>query len=357
MLLEIENVHKRYERQEVLRGLSLGVEHGEIVCLLGASGSGKTTLLRIVAGLERADAGRVLFEGRPADAPGMSPVPPEKRALGMVFQDYALWPHLSAIENVALPLRARDRRDAFRQALRMLERVGLGGFAQRHPHELSGGQQQRVALARALAVHPKLLLCDEPLSSLDAGLRDEMRDLIAEVVREHGLSAVTITHDRREAMALGDRVGVVGAGRLLQIDSPRNLWHRPRCEAVARATGAFGPWPARITQTGLQAPWGLCHYHAGGADLPSDGRASLYLRPSALRRLEPAPSGHWSARARVLGSAVTGEGVELRCDLHGVTLSLPAAEPLPAGATVALAVDPAHSLLYPPETEPESLSA
>ena len=355
--LQIIEAHKRFGDHAALRGVSLEIGTGEIVCLLGASGSGKTTLLRLVAGLERLDRGSLRIAGNVVDTPGSRALAPEDRGLGMVFQDYALWPHLSAIENVALPLRARNRRDAFRQALRMLERVGLGGFAQRHPHELSGGQQQRVALARALAVQPKLLLCDEPLSSLDAGLRDEMRDLIAEVVREHGLSAVTITHDRREAMALGDRVGVVGAGRLLQIDSPRNLWHRPRCEAVARATGAFGPWPARITQTGLQAPWGLCHYNAGGADLPSDSRASLYLRPSALRRLEPAPSGHWSARARVLGSAVTGEGVELRCDLHGVTLSLPAAEPLPAGAAVALAVDPAHSLLYPSETEPESLSA
>ncbi|MDA8363074.1 MAG: ABC transporter ATP-binding protein [Gammaproteobacteria bacterium] len=343
-LLQIEAVHKRYGQYAALCGLTLNVGRGEIVCLLGASGSGKTTLLRLVAGLDRVDSGRIVLDGVLVDAPGAAGLPPEKRRLGMVFQDYALWPHLTALENVALPLRARHGRDARSQARRMLERVGLEGFAGRCPHELSGGQQQRVALARALAVRPRLLLCDEPLSSLDAGLREELRDLIGNVVREHGLSALTITHDRREALALADRVGVIQAGRLLQIDPPRELWHRPNCEAVARFTDAFGPWPVQLDSGRLQAPWGACELDSR-RDL-ADGLAQLYLRGAALRRLEPLERAAWPARARVLGSIITGDGVELRCDLHGVTLSLPASEALPVGAELALAVDPAQSLLY-----------
>ena len=355
-LLEIDAVHKRYGHHDALRGLSLKVHRGEIVCLLGASGSGKTTLLRLVAGLERVDRGRIVLDGAVVDAPGTPGLPSEKRRLGMVFQDYALWPHMTALENVALPLRARSGRDARAQALRMLERVGLKGFEERRPHELSGGQQQRVALARALAVRPRLLLCDEPLSSLDAGLREELRELIGSVVREHGLSALTITHDRREALALADRVGVMEAGRLLQIDTPRELWRHPHCEAVARFTDAFGPWTVRIENGILHAPWGACRLQSGPEKMPPTGNGHLYLRARALR-FESAANGSWPAHARVLGSVVTGDGVELRCDLHGVTLRMPATEAPPAGAKLVLAIDPAQSLLYPTETDQESLSA
>ena len=355
-LLEIDAVRKRYGHHDALRGLSLKVHRGEIVCLLGASGSGKTTLLRLVAGLERVDRGRIVLDGAVVDAPGTPGLPSEKRRLGMVFQDYALWPHMTALENVALPLRARSGRDVRAQALRMLERVGLKGLEERRPHELSGGQQQRVALARALAVRQRLLLCDEPLSNLDAGLREELRELIGSVVREHGLSALTITHDRREALALADRVGVMEAGRLLQIDAPRELWRRPHCEAVARFTDAFGPWTVRLENGILHAPWGACRLQPGPEKMPPTGSGHLYLRARALR-FESAANGSWTAHARVLGSVVTGDGVELRCDLHGVTLRMPATEAPPAGAKLVLAIDPAQSLLYPTETDQESPSA
>ncbi len=351
-LLQIDAVHKRYGEHNALRGLTLDVAQGEIVCLLGASGSGKTTLLRLVAGLERVDSGSIKLGGAVVDAPGKPSLPPEKRHLGMVFQDYALWPNLTVLENVTLPLRVREGRGADGKARRMLERVGLGGYEERRPHELSGGQQQRVALARALAVHPRLLLCDEPLSSLDAGLREELRELIGSVVREHGLSALTITHDRREALALADRVGVIQGGRLLQLDAPRELWRHPNCEAVAQFTDAFGPWPVELKSGRLHAPWGACELGSRAENL-SSGKAHLYLRAPALRRYDPARQADWPARARVLGSIVTGDGVELRCDLHGVTLSLPVDEPLPAGIELTLAVDPAQSLLYPPETREE----
>ncbi len=237
-LLHIDHVHKHFGAHHALRDLSLDIGHGEFVCLLGASGSGKTTLLRVVAGLERVDAGRVRIADDTVDAPDARHVPPQRRGLGMVFQDYALWPHLSALDNVALPLRARRVAQARDTAMAMLARVGLQTQADRRPHELSGGQQQRVALARALAVRPRLLLCDEPLSNLDSSLRAELRTLIRDVVRENGLAALYITHDPREAFELADRVGVLDEGRLLQIDTPDALRRAPGCAVVARHAGA-----------------------------------------------------------------------------------------------------------------------
>ncbi len=354
-LLHIEGAHKRYGEHTALRGLDLCIAHGELVCLLGASGSGKTTLLRIVAGLERVDGGRVVLAGEVVDAPGMTPLPPQRRGLGMVFQDYALWPHLSALDNVALPLRARRRGDAAVDARRMLERVGLGAQALRRPHELSGGQQQRVALARALAVRPRLLLCDEPLSNLDAALREELRELIGSVVREHGLAALYITHDQREALALGDRVGIVEAGRLLQIDTPQALLRAPASESAARFLHACGPWPAYCDGAGLSLPWGRMPAPAGAPR----GDCRVYWRASALRAAADvaadvaadAAAGAGSAatapRARVLGCVETADGVELRCALADVVLRLRVATPLALGAELALSLDPRQALLYP----------
>ena len=353
-LLHIENAHKRFSSHKALDGMDLRVDHGEVVCLLGASGSGKTTLLRLVAGLETLDAGRIAIAGEVADDAGRQKLPPERRHLGMVFQDYALWPHLSALDNVALPLHARGFRDTAKQAHAMLERVGLAAQAQRRPHELSGGQQQRVALARALAVRPRLLLCDEPLSNLDASLREELRELIAEVIREHGLSALYITHDQREAFALGDRVGVMQAGNLLQVGTAAALWQHPATEAVARFTHAFGPWPARVEAGLLQAPW-------GASLLPStaiptaEGPVHLYLRESALS-LSRDVRGSMPVHAQVMGDRPTGQGVEMRCALHGVTVRVHTVAAIPAGCSVLLNVDPSQALIYP-QSPMESLAA
>ena len=338
-LLQIDDVHKRYGAHAALCGFDLHLARGEIVCLLGASGSGKTTLLRIVAGLEQVDRGRVALDGTLVDAPGMRALPAQHRGLGMVFQDYALWPHLSALDNVALPLRARRRTDATGEAQRMLDRVGLGALGARRPHELSGGQQQRVALARALAVRPRLLLCDEPLSNLDAALREELRALIGAVVREHGLAALYITHDQREALALGDRVGIVDGGRLRQIDTPARLLQAPADETVARFVHARGPWPARIADGALHLPWGSCAAPRGAAD----ASLNAYLPGTALR---PAGSGATDARARVLACVQTADGVELHCALHGITLRVHTDAALPAGSELGLRIDSALMLLY-----------
>ena len=215
--------------------------------LLGPSGSGKTTLLRCLAGIERITAGRSRSAARIGRRRAVH-VPPEQRDLSMVFQDYALWPHLTALDNVAFALRRRGCRgpQCRERAAAMLDRVGLGALGQRYPNELSGGQQQRVALARALVADTGLILCDEPLSNLDADLRERMRVEISSLVREAGATTVYITHDQAEAFALADRVGVLEQGRLVQPGTPEEIYTQPATPFVARFTGLSGELPVHV---------------------------------------------------------------------------------------------------------------
>ena len=348
--LELLDAHKSFQGHAALRGVSLRVQAGQVLCLLGASGSGKTTLLRLVAGLERLDRGSLRIAGALVDSEGAPALAPERRGLAMVFQDYALWPHLDALDHVALALRARgvDQRagDARARARDMLRRVGLQGLEDRRPHELSGGQQQRVALARALAVRPRLLLCDEPLSNLDSGLREELRELIGEVVREHALSALYITHDHREAFALGDQVGILDQGRLLQLDTPRQLLAAPCSERVARFLHGLGPWPARGGAAGHAAPWGEVAAPRVAPRGAQPGR--LYLPASALRVADGPPrSGETRVGATVLRCLPGPLGVEVQASLHGVEVRLADSRWHAPGDRLDVWLDDRQSLIYP----------
>lgn len=216
----------------ILDGIDLEAEPGTILALLGPSGSGKTSCLRAIAGLDPVDAGVVRLGSR-----DVTRVAPEKRGVGMVFQTWALWPHRTVRANVAWPLHLRGVKDADARAEALLGRVQLGGTGDRYPHTMSGGQQQRVALARALAIEPEVLLLDEPLSSLDAALRDELRALLAEVIRERGLTAILVSHDSEEALSLADRVAILQAGKVTQVGTPSEVYSGPRSEAAARLTG------------------------------------------------------------------------------------------------------------------------
>ncbi len=250
--VEAHEVVKSFGAKVALDGVSLRVEPGQFVVLLGPSGSGNTTLLRCVAGIERVDAGTIAIAGRRV-AGGRLHLPPDRRGLAMVFQDYALWPHMTAERNVAYALRRRPRGpgQARDRARAMLERVGLGGMFARYPNELSGGEQQRVALARALVGNPSLLLFDEPLSNLDANLREQLRVEIGTLVRESGASALYITHDQAEAFALGDLVGVLRGGRLEQFDEAEAVYTRPATPFVARFTGVCGELQGRAGAAAL----------------------------------------------------------------------------------------------------------
>ena len=246
--MECVRAAKSFGSSLAVDGVSFAVEQGEIVGFLGPSGSGKTTLLRLIAGFETVSAGEVRIAGRTVSGPS-DHVPPERRNVGVVFQEYALFPHLTALENVEFGLGSLPRPERKRRGQSALELVRLDGMEQRYPHELSGGEQQRVALARTLAPRPVTILLDEPFSNLDAAMKSEMRREVGEILKESGTTAVFVTHDREEAFAMADRVAVLQRGRLEQIDSPSALYHSPATPFVARATGACDFLPGR-TQGG-----------------------------------------------------------------------------------------------------------
>jgi ABC-type Fe3+/spermidine/putrescine transport system ATPase subunit len=236
--IAVEHVSRDFGTTRAVSDVSLTVEPGEFVTLLGPSGSGKTTMLRMIAGLDHPTAGTISIDGRVVSGPHGS-LPPHERDIGMVFQGYAIWPHMTVFDNVAFPLRRRGvARDA--AALRVadiLGQVGLEGYERRYPSQLSGGQQQRVALARALVAQPKVVLFDEPLSNLDAKLRDSVRDLVRSFHRRLGLTIVYVTHDQGEAMILSDRIYVMNGGRIVQAGSARNLYEQPESIFVADFVG------------------------------------------------------------------------------------------------------------------------
>jgi iron(III) transport system ATP-binding protein len=298
----------------VVNGLSLDVHPGEMVALLGPSGCGKTTVLRCLAGFLRPDRGTVVLDGRVLDDEAGAHVPPERRGLGVVFQEHALFPHLSVADNVAFGLRAL--RPAARRArvAEVLRLVGLAGLEARRPNELSGGQQQRVALARAIAPRPRLLLLDEPFSSLDALLRAEMRAEVLRVLRAEGATAVLVTHDQEEALQLADRVAVMQGGRIEQVGTPEEVYTRPRTLFVAQFLGQTNLVLTHATGRVAESPLGRLALHR-----EAEGVVLVSLRPEHLALDAPGggpvPEG---ARAGVVAERVyRGHDVTFRVRLDG----------------------------------------
>ena len=244
-LLEIQGISCNYGLERAVYDLSLTVNKAEQVCLLGPSGCGKTTVLRAVAGFQQLLSGSISINGQCVSRPG-EVLPPEKRRVGMVFQDHALFPHLSVEQNVGSGLRTMSTAERQTTVSEILERVGLTRVARRFPHELSGGQQQRVALARALAPKPLLLLMDEPFSSLDLDLRERMGQEVADMLKANGITCILVTHDQNDAFAMGDKVGVMADGRLVQWDTAYNLYHEPGTRFVADFIGNGIFLPAEV---------------------------------------------------------------------------------------------------------------
>lgn len=249
--VRFDHVEKSYDgKQLVVRDLNLDIKEGEFLTLLGPSGSGKTTTLMMLAGFETATSGEIYLDGRPINA-----IAPEKRNIGMVFQNYALFPHMSVAENVAFPLSVRGIKGeaAAQRVNSALEKVGLGGFQSRRPAQMSGGQQQRVAVARALVFEPKLVLMDEPLSALDKQLREQLQYEIKRLHHELGLTVVYVTHDQTEAMAMSDRVAVFHQGRIQQIDAPTTLYERPANAFVAQFIGENNQLKGTVVDTAAES--------------------------------------------------------------------------------------------------------
>jgi iron(III) transport system ATP-binding protein len=236
MILELSQVSHAYGAHRVITDLSFSLDHGRIACLLGPSGSGKTTALRCIAGFESITSGQILLSGKIVSSVGYV-MPPERRNVGMVFQDYALFPHLTVEKNIAFGLHQLSRRKKTERVKELLDIVGLNGAEAKYPHELSGGQQQRVSLARALAPQPAVLLLDEPFSNLDAELRPRLSQEVRAILKSQNATAVLVTHDQQEAFALADEIGILNDGTLVQWDSAYNLYHRPESRFVADFIG------------------------------------------------------------------------------------------------------------------------
>ena len=288
-LLSLEQVTKSYPAQPLpaVDHLSVELEKGEILALLGPSGCGKTTTLRLIAGFEQPEAGVVAIGGR-VMADGQRFVPPEQRGVGVVFQEYTLFPHLTVAQNVVFGLRHLAAQERTQRLREMLEMVGLGAYTQRYPHELSGGQQQRVALARALAPRPSVLLLDEPFSNLDADLRTQMLHDVYAILRHLETTAVFVTHDHEEAFMVANRVGVLNGGRLEQLSSPEEIYHRPATRFVARFVGQANFLPGQVGRTGIATDIGT---FPNPLDLPEGAAVEVMIRPHHLE-LHPDATGN-----------------------------------------------------------------
>jgi iron(III) transport system ATP-binding protein len=343
--LTLEAVERRYQATLALAGFSLDIAPAEVVCLLGPSGCGKTTLLRVAAGIEKPTAGRVLINGQEVAGPDRF-VLPEKRNVGLMFQDFALFPHLSILDNVAFGLKALPREDARREALAALARVGLERYAGDYPHILSGGEQQRVALARAIVPRPAVMLMDEPFSGLDVQLRERLQEETLQLLRETRATCLIVTHAPAEAIRLGDRVAVMRAGRLVQAGAAEELYRNPADLFVARLFSEINEIPLRVEGGAVRTPIGV--FAVPGLDEGDD--AILCIRRRAIRLGQPGAG----LPGRVLHVRFLGDLAAIEIAAQGFErplLTLVREWEVPErGAEVSLAVDPESVLVFPAET-------
>jgi len=343
-LLKVENISAGYGRERVVQSLSFHVNRGEIVSLLGPSGCGKTTALRAIAGFEPISDGQILIANRLASTPGMTQ-PPEQRSIGMVFQDYALFPHLTISENIAFGLKKMPAVDRKVQVEHLLDATGLQRMSGRYPHELSGGQQQRVALARALAPRPTMLLMDEPFSNLDIELRERLSVEVRDLLKAEGISGILVTHDQHEAFAVSDKVGVMHEGRILQWDTPYNLYHEPNDRFVADfiGQGRFIPGIVRTPET-FETELGLLQGNRSCTQALGN-KVEILIRPDDL-----VPDERGEIEALVKDKAFKGAEILYTLELPTGTrlLSLfPSHYDHHLGETVRVRMDAEHLICFP----------
>lgn len=344
--VELHGIVKRFGSTAAVDNVALSIESGELLTLVGPSGCGKSTLLRMIAGLMQPDAGEIRLAGRLVFGPSAS-VPPEDRSVGLVFQENTLFPHLNVRDNIAFGLKGKPKRQVASRVAEVLELVELGSFLKRFPHELSGGERQRVALARALAPEPTVLLLDEPFANLDPNLRSQVRGQTVEILRRAGVSVLFVTHDQLEAMSLGDRVAVMGSGRVEQVGSPKTVFHLPTSKFVAASLGEAYFLPVTLCGNGqIDCEAGRC---ASDCQLTSD-RMEIMVRPHDVTfRVDPQGSG------RVVGIEFQGahtlyqvelpSGRRLRCQLPHTT-------DVPLGTAVTVQLAHGHEpVVLPARTE------
>ena len=344
MRLEVDQIALGYGDVPVVEDLSFSLEAGQIGCLLGASGCGKTTALRAIAGFEPLTSGEIRIDGTSVSRPDRL-VPPEKRSVGMVFQDHALFPHLTVQANIEFGIRKQAAGQRHQTVEELLDLTGLNGLDQRYPNELSGGQQQRVALARALAPEPAVLLMDEPFSSLDTGLRRQMGVDIRSLLTERGTATLLVTHDQLEAFALADQVGLMYGGRLLQWANPYDLYHRPANRTVASFTGRGAYIRARLEDGELKHVLGSSRMPEYARPANNGDDFDLLIRPDDIR---PDVQG---CRAHVLHRQFQGAEILYQLELPNgeqVGALFTSHENHAEGDTIGIALDAHHLVLFAP---------
>lgn len=343
--LRLAGLKRRFGKTAAVDDVSLDVDAGEVVCLLGPSGCGKTTTLRIAAGGERADAGRVEIDGRLVAGDGVY-VPPERRGVGLMFQDFALFPHLTAAGNVAFGLAGLEARERARRIKEALARVRLGGHAKAYPHELSGGEQQRLALARALAPGPAVLLMDEPFSGLDRELRASVRRDTLDILRGSGAASLIVTHDPEEALQTADRIVLMRQGRVVQAGPPEELWRRPVDAGAAEFFGEINRIPVVVRAGWAETPWGAVA--AGGRP---DGPASAVVRPEDLKEGGPGAPILEVEGVQFLGGVYRVEGRLLAQNREAKLAARLAKRLSPSpGDKIPLVCEPNAILIFAPES-------
>jgi len=343
MSIALSELAKNYGAVPVIENLSFDVGEGEFVSLLGPSGCGKTTTLRCIAGLEEPDGGSIHIGGDLVfDAAKGYELPVNRRNLGMVFQSYAIWPHMTVASNVSFPLRVRGANGASiaPQVERVLDMVGLGGLRDRYPSQLSGGQQQRVALARAVVGTPRILLFDEPLSNLDAKMRESMRAEIRRLQQELGVAALYVTHDQEEALAMSDRVIVMHGGKIMQQGTPQSLYHQPENRFVAEFIGKASFIPVvRGEQAGSFRTAGGQELRLEGAGSGGTGPLKLMVRPENLLVVgqgAPAPERDRDVKlsGKILDASYLGAFTEYHVEIGGDRILAHSLDGLPVGSAV-----------------------
>jgi len=347
-LLQLKEVSKRYaaDQPPAVDRLTLTVEQGEILALLGPSGCGKTSTLRLIAGFEVPDSGSVVIRGEVMAGPGRWS-PPEERGVGVVFQDYALFPHMTVAENARFGLHRLDRATQKKRVAQVLELVGLEAFAGRYPHELSGGQQQRVAVARVLAPAPALILLDEPFSNLDADLRTQMREEVEKILRNTGTTAIFVTHDQEEAFTLADRVGVLHQGQLEQLDPPEQIYHHPYTRFVAEFVGAADFIPGLVTAEGIVTELGV-FANTDGREIGE--KVEVMIRPDDITFI-PRSDGQGTIVTRHFRGSENLYCVRLPSG-HRVHSSQPSSAFFPMGTRVRVEAQVIHVVTFPARTVP-----